>query len=86
MRRMRQTVGEKQTFLVQAKSYRTISGSVWAAMFVVGFNKDWIMVVIVEFTVGQFYECKFWLKPAWGKIRVDSHFLYRSSGAVTPRE
>lgn len=53
---MRQTVGEKQTFLVQAKSYRTTSGSVWAAMFVLGFNKDWIMVVIVEFTVGQFYE------------------------------
>lgn len=49
-------MGEKQTFLMQAKSYKTISGSVWAAMFVLGFNKDWIMVVIVEVTVGQFYE------------------------------
>ncbi|MAD81464.1 MAG: hypothetical protein CL912_00740 [Deltaproteobacteria bacterium] len=29
---MRQTTGEKQTFLVQAKSYKTISGSTWEAM------------------------------------------------------
>lgn len=29
---MRQTVGEKQTFLVQAKSYKTIWGAVWVAM------------------------------------------------------
>lgn len=42
---MRQTVGEKQTFLVQAKSYRTMSGSVRAAMFVLCVNKDWIMRV-----------------------------------------
>lgn len=32
---MRQTVGEKQTSLMLARSYRTISGSdsVWAAIF-----------------------------------------------------
>ena len=32
MRRMRQTVGEKQTFLVQAKSYKTISDVIWVAI------------------------------------------------------
>jgi hypothetical protein len=32
MRRMRQTTGEKQTFLVQAKSYKIISGSIEVAI------------------------------------------------------
>jgi hypothetical protein len=40
MRRMRQTTGEKQMFLVQAKSYKIISGSVWAAMLCLRSNED----------------------------------------------
>jgi hypothetical protein len=56
---MRQTTGEKQTFLVQAKSYKTISGSDWAAMLCWG-----LMTMIqlrrssasasVESLIGQF--------------------------------
>lgn len=46
MRRIRQTVGEKQTFLVLAKSHRTISGSVWSAMFVLHFYEDWMILKV----------------------------------------
>jgi hypothetical protein len=33
-------VGEKQTFLVQARSYKTISGSDWAAILCLRSNED----------------------------------------------
>ena len=39
MRRIRQTTGEKQTFLVQARSYRIILGSASDAMVAAGLSQ-----------------------------------------------
>jgi hypothetical protein len=51
MRRIRQTTGEKQTFLVEAKSYKIISGSVWDVMLCYALMKTELrrLCAIVEF-------------------------------------
>lgn len=76
---MRQTVGEKQMFLVQAKSYKTISGLVWAAMLCYSRTKtrSRIYSAIVGFPVRQFMSVRFRLKLVRRIGRVLESWLIR---------